>query len=229
MPFQIAKRAGHLGDEYRAKPTTVKEERFTRQALNVRNVRITDVEYGHLVLNDSAPKHFWKGKKEPALAYPHLGVQTLSSTMRECKVDLWLQDRILTLEDCTITKSRIVLLDRREALWAFTIQALPNLNDLTLALMQTLGQPILIAIDCPTWGAQKDLLREAAEKEDDEDEDDETEPLEGELLKKESQPGSPEHLAEIAEEQGKSRMQRNIESMEEHREKKAKRARKKKS
>jgi hypothetical protein len=224
MPFQISKRSANLGADLKATPTTVKDQILTRQAIPVANVQINDAEFGALVLNDGAPKHFWKGKRDPALSYPHLGVQSLNSTMRHCKVDLWLQDRILTLTDCTITKSRIILSPARVATWGFTIWALPNLDELILALMQTLGQPILIAVDCPTWGAQQDLPLDP----DDEEETEEDEPKTGELLPRESEAGSPEHLAEIAEEQGKSSIQRQIEASE-AKKAKAKKARKKKA
>lgn len=219
MPFQINKRAANLGADLKCKPTTIKEEIFTRQAINVANVPLSDIEYGALVLNDGAPRHFWKGSRDPSLAYPHLGSQTLNTTMRSCKVDLWLQDRILTLLDCTITKSRIKLLAPRQAVWGFTIWALPTLDDLVLALMQTLGQPILIAVDCETWGAQQALPLDPEQDE----------PKTGELLPKESAPDSPAHLAEIAEEQGKSKIQRQIEGNETKKAAKAKRPRKKKS
>lgn len=222
MPFQISKRSAHLGTDLKATPTTVKEQLLTRQAIPVNNVQLSDIEFGSLVLNDGAPKHFWKGKRDPALSYPHLGVQQLNTTMRHCKVDLWLQDRILTLLDCTITKSRIVLSPNRAAVWGFTIWALPNLDELVLALMQTLGQPILIAVDCETWGAQQPL---ELDPEDDE-EGEKDEPKTGELLPRESAPGSPEHLAEIAAEQDKSSIQRQIEASEA---KKAKAKRKKKA
>lgn len=224
MPFRINKRAALLGPDLKCKPTTIKEELFTRQAIPVVNVQLSDIEYGSLVLNDGAPKHFWKGKSDPSLAYPHLGAQSLSTTMRHCKIDLWLQDRILTLKDATVTKSRIVLLRERSAVWGFTIWALPTLDELVLALMQTLGQPILIAIDCPTWGAQQEL---PLDEEDDEEEKDD-EPKTGELLPPESRPVS--HKEDWQAAQGSSGIQRQIEASESKKKAaKAKRARKKKS
>lgn len=167
MPLNVSKRPGHLGELLNIRPKMIREDRFARFGIPVVGVELNREEYGsQLLLNPNAVKHFWKKFKgrDPELAYPMLGTQTLSRVIRDCTVNLWLQDRIMTLTSVTLAKSRVSLLSN-SVVWGFTMQAMPQLNDLVESLLATLGQPVLIEIACPTWGAQPDLPLE----EDDDD------------------------------------------------------------
>lgn len=208
MPFNLSKRPGHLGKDLKIQPKQVREDMFARFGIPLAGVELTAGEFGQLQLNDKAPKHFWRHHKgrAPEVAYSEMGAITLIRPVRECTVSVWLAARIMKMHNVSLVKSRLVLTGNG-ALWGFTIQAMPQLNDLVEALIATLGQPILIEIDCPTWGAQQDLPLE------EEEEDETADPDEQEAAAAEAEtPRLP--LGESDDAEGASRIQRDIERSE---------------
>lgn len=166
MPLKLPKRHGQLHGMLNIQAKVVKEETFARFGIPIFTT-LTPDEFGEVILSDRAPKVFWKKirARESQPMFPNLGAFALAMPIRQCTVSLWLHDRIMKLTDTTITGSRFVVA-AANVNWAFKLQAMPAIDDALKDLFTTFSQPILISIDCPTWGAQQELPLEEEEDED---------------------------------------------------------------
>lgn len=170
MPLKLPKRHANLNGKLDIQPKAVGEQIHARFGIPI-STTLTPTEFGEVILNDRAEKVFWKKirARESQPSFPNLGPQTLDIPIRDCKVQLWLHDRLMTLTETNLTGSRF-LLGAAQVVWTFKAWALPTIDDSLKDLLTTFAQPILLSVDCPTWGAQHELpLEEEEEDEDDEE------------------------------------------------------------